>query len=100
MKYELKVKSWAERFRGSQCAEHYYGYLYDGGIRVVDLEHKIYLTDPRYADCSLACMRAKPGETRMSCRFAEREEIVVAARKWMAENAKPNDILVLPEWAK
>ena len=95
MTYQLKITSWAERFRGRQAAEHYYGSIRgEGPNERYELTHVVEIRNPAYQDSSMRCMFAKPGETMETIRFETREEVRIAARKWMSENAKPTDILV------
>lgn len=94
MIYRLRVTSWATRFRsGVQVPEHYYGRIRWGVDNEVDLEHEIEICDSRYSNSSLECALAKPGEKRMSVRFLTSQEVVKAAREWMAAHAKPSDTL-------
>lgn len=95
MTYLLKITSWAERFRGRQCAEHYYGSIReDGSKEKIELTHVVEIRNPAYADSSLRYHLAKPGETMETIRFETRDQVREAAQKWMKENAKPNDTLV------
>lgn len=93
MRYLLKVTSWAERYRGRQVAEHYYGSIRPEGGEKVDLEHEVEIRDPAYADSSLRCHFAKPGDRMTTIRFKTREEVWAAAREWMRRNARPEDEL-------
>lgn len=96
MIYQLKITSWAERSRGYQSsAEHYFGSICAEGARERhDLTHTVEILNPVYQDCSLRCMRAKPGEMMETNRFETRAEVIAAAREWMNKNAQPTDILV------
>lgn len=98
MIYKLKITSWADRSHGRQSgATHYFASIRkEGQSRFEDpvyLTHEVEITNPVYADSSLRCMTAKPGEMMETNRFETRDEVWIAARKWMAENSKPGDTL-------
>lgn len=98
MIYKLKITSWADRSHGHQSgATHYFGSIRkEGASRFEDpayLTHQVEIVNPAYADSSLRCMRAKPGEMMETNRFETIAQLRAAAKKWMALNTLPGDTL-------
>lgn len=92
MVFTLSITSWADRFKGAQLAEHYYGRVkFDN--QEIDLEHEVEIKDPAYEDSSLRCYLAKPGEKMITSRFVSKEEIIEKFREFLWSEAKPTDII-------